>query len=433
MHDKDIIPMKRREAERLRIIQKVIDKEITQVEGGRRLGLSERQVRRLVKRVQADGAAGIVHLGRGRKSLRRLSEGLKRKVLWLVRSKYDDYGPTLAAETLAEKKEAVVSRETLRQWMKEEGLWRARKRTREVHSWRERRAHRGEMVQMDGSHHDWLEGRGPKMVLMGYIDDANNVTFGRFYDYEGVYPAMDSLRRYFQLYGRPESLYFDRHSTYKTTRQANTEELLEGKKAQTQFERALEELEVKAIHAHSPQAKGRIERSFRTLQDRLVKAMRLEKISTLDEANRFLEGYWPKYNAKFAKEPRAKQDYHRPMPKTMNLERIFCLKEGRSINPGYVIKWDNRVFIVVSPSRTMLRQKATVLESFDGQIEVLWRGRPLAVREVNELPRKNPPQPHPSARPKRKGGYVPRPDHPWRRNDPSLHYNVYLERIGSLG
>lgn len=433
MHDKDIIPMKRRDAERLRIIQKVIDKEITQVEGGKILGLCDRQVRRMKNRVRMAGAAGIIHRSRGRRSLRRLSEGLKKKVLGLIRSKYEDYGPTLAAETMAEKREAVVSRETLRQWMKEEGLWQARKRTREVHSWRERKAHRGEMVQMDGSHHDWLEGRGPKMVLMGYIDDATNTTSGRFFGYEGVYPAMDSLRRYFRLYGRPESLYFDRHSTYKTTRQPNTEELLRGKSAKTQFERALDELGIRSIHAHSPQAKGRIERSFRTLQDRLVKAMRLENISTLDEANRFLESYWPKYNAKFAKEPRAKQDFHRPLPKKMNLDRIFCLKESRSINPGYVIKWDNRVFVVVSPSRTMLKQKATVLESFDGRIEVLWRGRPLAIREVDETPRANPSRPQAPFIPKRKGRYVPRADHPWRRNDPSLHYNVYLERIGSLG
>jgi hypothetical protein len=196
MHNKDIILMKNRDAERLRIIQKVMDHGLTQVDAGVTLGLSERQIRRLMKRVRAEGPVGMIHRSRGRHSLRRFREAVKAKVLGLIKRRYADFGPTLAVETMQEKGEADVSRETLRKWMIEDGLWQVRRKKRAVHAWRERKAHVGEMVQMDGSHHDWLEGRGPKMVLMSYIDDATGRSWGRFYEYEGVYPAMDSLRRY---------------------------------------------------------------------------------------------------------------------------------------------------------------------------------------------------------------------------------------------
>jgi len=304
-----------------------------------------------------------------------------------------------------------------------------RRKKRAVHPWRERKAHRGEMVQMDGSHHDWLEGRGPKMVLMSYIDDATGWSWGLFYEYEGVYPAMDSLRRYLGLYGRPESTYFDKHSTYKTTRQPDTEELLRGDQARTQFERALGELGIQAIHAHSPQAKGRVERSYRTLQDRLVKAMRLEGIRSLEEANRFLETYWPKYNGKFAKEPREREDFHQRVPKSLNLDRILCLKKTRTINNGYLIKWRNRTYAVQSPSITMSRQKIEVLESFGKELEFLWKGRALDVREVEEAPSVKPPRIPAAKPPHRKEKYIPPANHPWRRTDPTLHHNSYLERV----
>ncbi len=428
MH-KDIILMKTRDAERLRIVQKVIEQDLTQVEAGARIDLQERQIRRLVKRVRIEGPAGIIHRSRGRVSGRKLGEAVKTKVLGLVRRRYPDFGPTLAAETMEEKGEAKVSRETLRKWMIEEGLWQVRRKTRAVHPWRERKAHVGEMVQMDGSHHDWLEERGPKMVLMSYIDDAAGRAWGRFYEYEGVYPAMDSLRLYLGLYGKPESIYFDKHSTYKTTRQPDTDELLRGGQAQTQFERALGELGIQVIHAHSPQAKGRVERSYRTLQDRLVKAMRLEGIRSLEEANRFLEIYWPKYNEKFAKEPREKANFHRPVPKNLNLDRILCLKKTRTINNGYLIKWRNRTYVVQSPSITMSGQKIEVLESFGKGLEFLWKGRALEVREVKEAPSAKPSRIPAAKPPRQKGKFIPPANHPWRRTDPTLHHNSYLQRV----
>src|SRR4030043_256476 len=216
---------------------------------------------------------------------------------------------------LWERQKVPVSREKVRRIMMAKGLWRRRRRRKEDHVWRERKHHVGEMVQMDGSHHSWLEKRGPRLVLMGYVDDASNRVFGRFYDYEGIYPAMDSLRRYIERYGLPQSIYLDKHSTYRTSRQPDTEELLRDEQAQTQFERALNEVGIKAIHANSPQAKGRIERTFGTFQDRLVKEMRLEGVSTCEEANRVLDVYLPKHNRRFMKEPLRPHNLPRPVPK----------------------------------------------------------------------------------------------------------------------
>ena len=425
----DIITMKQREIERLRIIQKVVDKHLKQVAAGELLGLCERQVRRLAAAVRQRGAKGVIHGNRGRVSGQKLGERIKAKILSLVKARYPDFGPTLAAETMAEKGEAVVSRETLRQWMIEAEIWQVRRRRKKIHTWRERKAHLGEMVQMDGSHHDWLEGRGPKMVLMGYIDDATGRAYGRFYDYEGVEPAMDSLGRYIGLYGLPQSVYLDKHSTYKTTRQADTDELLRGEAAKTQVERAMGELEIQVKHAHSPQAKGRIERNFRTLQDRLVKAMRLAGIKTREQANEFLESYWPQHNVRFVKVPREQGDFHRPLPRSKNLEDILCLKAKRSINNGFLIKWDKRMFVVQTPSRAMIGQKTEVWEHFDGRLDFRWQGRPLKVREVEEAVAPTPEKIPMVIVVRRKGKYTPPSGHPWRRNNPRLHHNCYLEKI----
>jgi len=425
----DIITMKQREIERLRIIQKVVDKHLKQVAAGELLGLCERQIRRLAAAVRQRGAKGVIHGNRGRVSGQKLGERIKAKILSLVKARYPDFGPTLAAETMAEKGEAVVSRETLRQWMIEAEMWQVRRRRKKIHTWRERKAHFGEMVQMDGSHHDWLEGRGPKMVLMGYIDDATGRAYGRFYDYEGVEPAMDSLGRYIGLYGLPQSVYLDKHSTYKTTRQADTDELLRGEAAKTQVERAMGELEIQVKHAHSPQAKGRIERNFRTLQDRLVKAMRLAGIKTREQANEFLESYWPQHNVRFVKVPREQGDFHRPLPRSKNLEDILCLKAKRSINNGFLIKWDKRMFVVQTPSRAMIGQKTEVWEHFDGRLDFRWQGRPLKVREVEEAVAPTPEKIPMVIVVRRKGKYTPPSGHPWRRNNPRLHHNCYLEKI----
>ena len=411
----DIITMSRREWGRYQLIERSLKKEITQARAAELLELSERHVRRLVNRVRLKGIRGLIHRNRGRPSPRKMSLEMVERIASLIAERYPDFGPLHAAEKLWERHKVRVSREKVRRIMMAKGLWRRRRRRKEDHVWRERKPHVGEMVQMDGSHHSWLEKRGPRLVLMGYVDDASNRVFGRFYDYEGIYPAMDSLRRYIERYGLPQSIYLDKHSTYRTSRQPDTEELLRDEQAQTQFERALNEVGIKAIHANSPQAKGRIERTFGTFQDRLVKEMRLEGVSTCEEANRFLDVYLPKHNRRFMKEPLRPQDLHRPVPKSLNLDDIFCLQGIRTVNNGYIIKWTSRTFVLTRPSLTLRRQKVVVREWFDGRLSIRFRGKELEYKEVDMV------RPKPAVRVfaikvrRKPPKYIPPPTHPWKR------------------
>ena len=417
------IRLTKRDTERLRVIHRVLDGLVGEVDAGLLIGITDRQVRTLLNRVREEGAKGIIHRARGRKSPRKMPEAREEQIAGLIRTMYPDFGPLQAAERLAESHGIEVSREKVRQVMLAKGLWRKRRHRKQTHVWRERKHLLGEMVQMDGSHHDWLEGRGPRLVLMGYADDATGRFYGRFYDHEGVYPAMDSLRCYVELYGLPMAIYLDKHSTYKTTRQADMDELLKGEQqAQTQFERAVSELGIQLIHAHSPQAKGRIERSFRTLQDRLVKAMRLAGIRTIDEANRFLEHWLPVHNRRFAREALEPEDLHRRLPRSVRLTDILCIKGFRTVNEGYLIKWRGRSFVLDQPSLALRRQKLIVLDRFDGSLALRFKGRDLAYREVREPLRAAPKPVEPKPRPK-PPKYIPPPSHPWRR---SLFWNGRL-------
>jgi hypothetical protein len=272
------------------------------------------------------------------------------------------------------------------------------------------------MVQMDGSHHDWLEGRGPKMVLMGYVDDATGCFYGRFYDYEGLLPAMDSLERYIRLYGSPVSLYLDKHSTYKTTRQPDLDELLRGEEAQTQFERAAKELGIELIHANSPQAKGRIERTFGTLQDRLVKELRLEAVTTKEEANTALERFIPRYNTRFSKVALKQGDLHRRQPMGIKFRDILCIKAKRTIANDYTIRWRGRRFLIDNASLVMRRHKVEVREHLDGQISFKFKQRYLDCHEIFELrPKSQEKRRTVQKQPHKRYKYTPPPDHPWNR------------------
>jgi len=426
----DLITLSQAEHDRLLIVRKVMKKEMSQVEAADLLNISDRQVRNLIGKVREKGSKGMAHGNRGQKSPKKMAKDQEERIAGIIKEKYWDFGPTFAAEKLWEKDQIKVSKEKLRQIMIDAGIWRVRHRKGEVHQWRERKHFSGELVQMDGSHHDWLEGRGPELVLMGYIDDATNTVFGHFYDYEGVEPAMDSLEGYIRLYGVPRALYLDKLSTYKTTRPADLDELLRGEEAQTQFERAGKELGINIIHADSPQAKGRIEREFGTLQDRLVKELRLVGVCTKDEANRFLVSYWPKHNRRFSRPALRPDDLHRPLPKGLNLRDIFCLKGSRTINNGYMVRWKGRLLVISNPSIAMKRRQTQVLEHFDGSLVIRFNGRYLVYREVQDI--KPGPRPAPEekkAPEKRKGQYIAPPNHPWRRWEPQLHHNCYLERI----
>lgn len=296
------------------MIHKVIEGALTQAQAAEMISLSGRQVRRIVKRIRDEGDGGIQHLGR--ESNHRLPKKLTGRIVELYRQKYKGCGPTFTSEKLYEQDGIRASKETVRMYLIAAGEWQKVRKSRTHRQWRPRKEYCGQMVQMDGSHHKWFEDRAPECVLMAYIDDATSRTYFRFYEYEGTIPAMDSFLRYIRKYGIPMSIYFDRHTTYKSTAEPTIEEEINGEEPLSEFGRALKELGVEIIHAHSPQAKGRIERLFKTLQDRLVKELRLRGISTIEEANKFLDSYYLReFNRKFSRKALNKGNLHRPIQK----------------------------------------------------------------------------------------------------------------------
>lgn len=411
MAGKDIIEMSLRELKRLKSVHEAIGRHITQKAAATMTGLSERQVRRLVRAVRCEGDRGIVHKARGRPSNRKTPEKTRKKALKLYEKKYRGFGPTLASEKLAELDGISVSDETLRGWLLGAGLWKKRRRRSAHRQWRQRRECFGEMVQMDGSHHGWLEGRGPELVLMGYIDDATNNVLGRFYDYEGTMPAMDSFQLYVKKYGLPVSVYLDRHTTYKSTRKLTPEEELEGvEQPLSQFERALEELGVQVIHADSPQAKGRVERLFGVLQDRLVKEMRLRGIKTKDEANDFLKEYLPNHNRRFRVPAQNMADAHVKLPRGFDLDKYLCIKTARTVRNDNTVAHEGRLYQIERPVRA---GKVGVQVRVDGSMLIIRGSERLKFREITERPEKEAPQAKMSPRPRKP--FVPPKDHPWRR------------------
>ncbi len=427
---KEIIAMSKKEIDRLRILHRVTDRQLTQVYGAKLLGITDRQVRNLLYKIREEGDKGIVHGNRGRRAANKMSTEMEERIGMIVERKYPDFGPTLASEKLFELDGITVSKEKARRIMIAKGLWKVRrKKKRGGHPWRERKPYFGEMVQFDGSHHMWLEERGDKMVFMGYIDDATNHIFGRFYEYEGTYPAMDSLSRYIKRYGLPRSIYMDKLKTYKATRQPTLYEELRGEGPKSQYQRALKELGINDIHANSAEAKGRVERLFRTLQDRLIKEMRLVKVKTIEQANEFLDDYLPRHNERFSKKALKEGDLHRPLPDEVNLHDIFCLKDIRTINNGYIVRWRGRRFLIDNASIAMRKRKIEVSEHFDGKLTFKLSGRYLKFHEIFEPKPLKIQSKKERVKVKRKGKYIPPPDHPWRRYNPALHHNHYLEKI----
>lgn len=382
MAGKELIRMSRREARRVGVIQQILEERLKQVAGAELLEVSDRQIRRLVKVVKEDGITGLIHKSRGRKGNRRIKGSVRRKILKTIEKKYADFGPTLASEKLLELDKLKVDHDTLRRWLLEEKddyVWQRKERPHR--KWRERRECFGEMVQMDGSHHDWLEGRGPQLVLMGYVDDATGEKFGKFFLYEGTVPAMDSFRGYVEKYGVPLSVYLDKHSTYKITRKATIFEELHDEEGLTQFERAMKELGVKVIHAHSAPAKGRVENMFKTFQDRLVKEMRLAGIKTLEDANKFLEAFLIKYNERFRVAAKNSANLHRKKPAKYDLVAILCKKYKPSLRKDSTVHYDKRVFLITN-SITRRAKEVDLEERLDDSIRISYKGRYLKHKEV---------------------------------------------------
>ena len=377
----ETLAMSKKERRRLELFSRVREGEVTLVKASELLRLSYRQAKRLYGRYRSEGDGGLVHRLRGRISNRGVDPGKKARVLELYREKYADFGPTLACEYLAKVDQEQVGVETLRQWLIEDDLWGPGRR-RPVHrKWRERKGHFGEMVQLDGSHHNWFEGRREKAVLMVLIDDATNRTYARLFEGETTEASFETFRRYVGRYGLPRSVYADQASIYRTTRDATVDENLADKPPETQFGRAMKELDVELILAHSPQAKGRVERRNAVFQDRLVKALRLKEISDLDGVNAFLEEeFLADMNEKFNVPPRERSDLHRRVPRRVKLVRVLSFQEERVVQNDWTIRWRNRWFQLTEENRklALVKRKLTVCEQLDGTILLLLGKRVLA-------------------------------------------------------
>lgn len=409
MTGEDRITMSQTDLKRLHIIHKAIDRAVTQIEASRLLGLCVRQIQRIAYRVKKEGDQGIIHRLWGKPSNNAIDQKTKDKVIVLYKTQYPDFGPTLGSEKLMERDRIKVNDETLRLWLIKAGIPYDQRKPRSHRQWRERKASFGEMTQMDGSHHDWLEGRGPKLVLMGYKDDAGSKVFARFYEYEGTLPAMDGLKRYVQKYGIPQSVYLDKHSTYKSFAKPTLGDELKNTHPMTQFERACKELGIEVIWANSPQAKGRIERQFRTFQHRLVKELRLVHAKTLEEANKALADYLPKFNKRFEVSPKSIADLHRPLPKGLDLRSVFCLKENRVLRNDFTVSYKTKLYQILDELRA---QSLEVQEWLDGSLHISHECQQVRFKEVNHQPEK---EAQPKLDPKPRIVTKPAMDHPWRK------------------
>lgn len=407
--DQEVFAMKRSEIKRVQVVEKVIGRELKQLEAAEVLSLSCRQLRRLVQRFRKDGAYGLVHGLRGRASARKTTDKVRTNILKVYRLRYEGFGPTLASEMLLDRNGIRVSKETLRKWLIADGLWQLRRPGRPRHlRWRERKAHRGEMVQVDGSHHDWLEGRGPWLVLMAWIDDATNRTYARFYNYEGTIPALDSLKRYIKAHGIPSSVYLDRHTTYKSNGKETLDDQLNDRKPKSQFEVACEKLGIHVIHANSPQAKGRVERLFKTLQDRLVKELRLCNARTIEEANTALDKFLVRHNARFTVAPREPGNMHRLWTDKMDKEDVFAIHVSRVMRNDNTIIHEGQRFQILTSTRA---KEVVLRQALNGRLDILGQGIKLKYQRIPG-PIVQPKRSHrvrqPFCRPKIKE------DNPWR-------------------
>jgi len=382
-----VLTMSAAEVSRFDTLKRLDRGEIRPVDAMALLGLQRSQLYRLLKRLRRDGAAGLVSRKRGRPSNRRFSDAFRDHVVGIVRERYADFGPTLACEYLAEQHGITLSRETLRQMLMAAGVWKAKvaKRAR-LHQSRYRRECRGELVQVDGSDHDWFESRGPRCTLLVYIDDATSELMHlEMAESESAFSYMRATRSYLERHGKPVAFYSDKHSVFRNNNATADSD------GMTHLGRALDRLDVEIICANSPQAKGRVERANSTLQNRLVKAMRLEGISSIEEANTFLPSYLLRHNARFACPPADRRDAHRPLAPHENVEAEMVWRVERSVTGALALHYNKAMFILEPTplARTLARKRVHVCEFPDGRIEVRHGEVALPYRVYDKMQRVN--------------------------------------------
>jgi len=413
-----LITLSRDELDKYDIIQKAIKKEIVNKEAARFLRLSIRQIIRLKNKVRAKGAAGLIHGGRGRESNFKITKDEREKIAELLRKRYSDFKPGFASEKLKENHGLDRDPKTIRAIMISEGLWKPRqkKNQSEHRAWRRRKDAFGEMEQFDGSYEHWLEGRGPECCLLASIDDATGkITKAIFAQDEGVMPVFGFWKAYLLQNGRPLAIYADKFSTYKM----NSKFARDNHELLTQFQRACNELGIELIPANSPQAKGRVERLFATLQDRLIKELRLAGINSITKANEFLERIFiGKFNARYAVEPAAEVDLHRQLTKKEadQLDMIFSKQTARVVQNDFTISFDKQWYQLVENQPVTVCKKDGVIveERLDGTIKIQLRGKHLNYEILPIRPKKNP-QPWVLAATDGKRPRKSSPNHPWRR------------------
>lgn len=416
-----LIIMTQKELSRYEIIQRLIKKEINGAEAAKQLSLSIRQIKRIKAKVKKHGINGIIHKNRGKIGNRKTPDEKIKEIKTIIRKNYSDFKPTFAKEKLEENHQIKVSKEKLRQLMTKWDLWKPkpRKTNKEYRSWRQRKEQYGEMEQFDGSYHAWFENRAPSSCLLASIDDAKGEITGlKFVHWEGVKPCFAFWQGYILKYGKPLKIYLDRHSTYKQ----NQKSVFDDPKCLTQFERAMRELNIEIIHAYSPQAKGRVERLFKTLQDRLVKELRLANISKIKEANKFVEQtFIPKFNKQFAVLPQKPGNLHRKLTKIeeTNLGKIFSVQDQRIVNNDFTVRYKKIWFQLseIQPTLVLRKDKVQIEESIDDQIFVSLKNKRLNYEILPERPKRIAEMDKKiTGLTRTKTNWRPPIDHPWRKS-----------------
>jgi len=416
----NLLTMSDREITRLEVMQRLKDKRLRQDEASRILGISVRQIKRLFRAYKDQGPPGLVSRRRGKPSNHQLDPQTVQKAIDLICEHYRDFGPTLAHEKLTEKHDLWLSRESVRGIMIAEGWWKP-KRTKKpsVHQMRERRACFGELVQIDGSDHDWFEGRAPRCTLLVYIDDATG-QLGElwFVPEETFFGYCKASRHYFERYGKPVAFYSDKHGIFRV----NQPRPLGTTSGLTQFGRAMQELDVEIICANTPQAKGRIERANQTLQDRLVKELRLQGISNIDSANAYLGEFRDDYNRRFAVLPRSTHNAHRPLLKSENLDIILTHQKIGTLSKNLTVQFKGMIYQIQSnrPDYAMRKAQVSVCENAQGEVIILYKNKPLAYTTYQKSPRQAEVVDSKTLDRQIKTPKPPAPNHPWR------HYGSHL-------
>jgi transposase len=432
-----LLEMSSKELNRLEVMQRLSEKRMSQKEAGRILDLSTRQIKRLLKAYRRQGTAGLVSKHRGRKSNNRLAEEVKRKALNLLKTKYKGFGPTLAHEKLVEREKLKLSDESVRQLMIEENLWKPRKAKKVVvHQLRERRACFGELIQIDGSPHDWFEGRAEACVLLVFIDDATGKLVQLlFVAQESFFSYCQAAEGYFRQVGKPVAFYSDKLGVFRV----NVPSTGAGE-ALTQFGRAMQELDIEIICANSPQAKGRVERVIQTLQDRLPKELRLRSISNMTDGNAFLPEFLADFNQRFAVEPRSSVNAHRPLTAKEDLARILTWQEPRTLSKNLTLQFQKTVYQIQTnrPSYALRNAQVTVCVNAQEEMTILYHGKALSysiykqqTKQAQIVSAKQLDQ----ALQQRRLPHKPAPDHPWRRGfatSLSKHGNVTSSPKGDI-